>query len=54
MRDEQGQIVPAGVFVPVIEQLGLVRMIDRHVLDLASGLPDRQSALCSSPSTSPA
>jgi len=35
MRDEQGQIVPAGVFVPVIEQLGLVRMVDRHVLDLA-------------------
>ncbi len=35
MRDEDGQIIPAGVFVPVIEELGLVRMIDRHVLDLA-------------------
>ena len=27
--------MPAGVFVPVIEQLGLVRMMDRYVLDLA-------------------
>jgi diguanylate cyclase (GGDEF)-like protein len=35
MRSETGEIIPAGVFVPVIEQLGLVRLIDRYVLDLA-------------------
>src|SRR5215813_2437782 len=35
MLDDNGEIVPAGVFVPVIEQLGLVRLIDRYVLDLA-------------------
>jgi diguanylate cyclase (GGDEF)-like protein len=35
MRDEAGQLVPAGVFIPVIEQLGLVRIVDRYVLDLA-------------------
>jgi diguanylate cyclase (GGDEF)-like protein len=35
MRDENGEIIPAGVFVPIIEQLGLVRLIDRYVLDLA-------------------
>jgi len=35
MRDENGEIIPAGVFVPIIEQLGLVRLIDRYVLELA-------------------
>jgi diguanylate cyclase (GGDEF)-like protein len=35
MRDENGDIIPAGVFIPIIEQLGLVRLIDRYVLDLA-------------------
>ncbi len=35
MRDDDGEIIPAGVFVPIIEQLGLVRLIDRYVLDLA-------------------
>jgi diguanylate cyclase (GGDEF)-like protein len=35
MRDENGEMIPAGVFIPVIEQLGLVRLIDRYVLDLA-------------------
>jgi len=35
MKDENGEIIPAGVFVPVIEELGLVRLIDRYVLDLA-------------------
>ena len=35
MRDENGEIIPAGVFIPIIEQLGLVRLIDRYVLDLA-------------------
>jgi diguanylate cyclase (GGDEF)-like protein len=35
MRDETGDLVPAAAFVPAIEQLGLVRLVDRHVLDLA-------------------
>jgi diguanylate cyclase (GGDEF)-like protein len=35
MREEDGTIVPAGAFVPMIEQLGLIRNIDRFVLELA-------------------
>jgi diguanylate cyclase (GGDEF)-like protein len=30
-----GEVVPAGKFVPVIEQLGMMRALDRRVLDLA-------------------
>jgi diguanylate cyclase (GGDEF)-like protein len=35
MRDERGEIVPAGAFIPIIEQLGMARQLDRHVLDMA-------------------
>jgi diguanylate cyclase (GGDEF)-like protein len=35
MSDEKGNIVPAGAFIPVIEQLGMARQLDRHVLDMA-------------------
>lgn len=35
LRDEAGALLPAADFVPVIEQLGLVRRMDRHVLELA-------------------
>jgi diguanylate cyclase (GGDEF)-like protein len=35
MIDEKGGIVPAGAFIPVIEQLGMARQLDRHVLDMA-------------------
>lgn len=35
MRDRDGDLVPAAQFIPVVEQLGLMRAIDRHVLDLA-------------------
>lgn len=35
MRGTDGELVPAGSFIPVVEQLGLMRAIDRHVLDLA-------------------
>ena len=35
MSDEKGNIVPAGEFIPVIEQLGMARQLDRHVLDMA-------------------
>ncbi|HEV8679831.1 MAG TPA: GGDEF and EAL domain-containing protein [Stellaceae bacterium] len=35
MRTPDGRIVTAGEFVPVIEQLGFIRLIDRYVLDKA-------------------
>jgi diguanylate cyclase (GGDEF)-like protein len=35
MRDADGTIVPAGQFVPAIEQLGFIRTIDRFVLERA-------------------
>jgi len=35
MRSRDGRIVPAGEFVPVLEQLGFIRLIDRYVLDKA-------------------
>src|SRR5262249_18874644 len=35
MRSRDGQIVPAGDFVPILEQLGFIRLIDRYVLDKA-------------------
>jgi len=35
MIDRDGTPVPAGSFVPVVEQMGLVRLIDRKVLDLS-------------------
>lgn len=34
MIDEDGELVPAGTFVPVVEQMGLMRLVDRRVLDL--------------------
>jgi diguanylate cyclase (GGDEF)-like protein/PAS domain S-box-containing protein len=33
MRTPEGRIVPAQEFVPIIEQLGFIRLIDRYVLD---------------------
>jgi len=35
MRTADGRIVSASEFVPVIEQLGFIRMVDRYVLDKA-------------------
>jgi len=35
LRRPDGSIVPAGRFVPVAEKIGLMRLLDRHVLDLA-------------------
>lgn len=35
MWDTDGKLLPAGLFVPHIEQLGLMRTIDRYALDLA-------------------
>ncbi|NDE90400.1 MAG: bifunctional diguanylate cyclase/phosphodiesterase, partial [Alphaproteobacteria bacterium] len=35
MVNQKGDFIPAGLFIPVIEQLGLVNMVDRKVLDMA-------------------
>lgn len=35
MIDDKGQFIPAGLFIPVVEQLGLANIVDRRVLDLA-------------------
>jgi len=35
MIDEDGRVVSAGEFVPIIEQLGFIRVIDRFVLEKA-------------------
>src|SRR3546814_11058371 len=35
MVEGQGAVVPASAFVPIAERLGLVREIDRRVLELA-------------------
>lgn len=35
LKSAAGELVPAAAFVPVAEQLGLVRQMDRHVLELA-------------------
>src|SRR3546814_8047016 len=35
MRRPNGEIVGAAEFIPVVEQLGLIRQIDRRVLELA-------------------
>jgi len=35
MRRPDGEIVPAGAFMPVVEELGLIHLIDRRVLELA-------------------
>jgi diguanylate cyclase (GGDEF)-like protein len=35
MMGEDGSVISAGEFVPVIEQLGFIRVIDRHVLEKA-------------------
>lgn len=35
MVNEKGDFIPAGLFIPVIEQLGLANIVDRKVLDMA-------------------
>ena len=35
LQRPDGEVLPAGRFVPVVEQLGLMRALDRRVLDLA-------------------
>ncbi len=43
MRDADGRHTVAGAFLRVAEEMGLVRLIDQHVLELAAG------ELCASP-----
>jgi EAL domain-containing protein (putative c-di-GMP-specific phosphodiesterase class I) len=35
MRSRDGRVIAAGDFVPILEQLGFIRLIDRYVLDKA-------------------
>lgn len=35
MLDDDGQPVPAGLFLPAAEQLGIIRKLDRHTIELA-------------------
>jgi diguanylate cyclase (GGDEF)-like protein len=37
LKDEQGKIMSAAEFIPVVEELGMTRFMDRHVLDMAIG-----------------
>jgi diguanylate cyclase (GGDEF)-like protein len=45
MQRADGEVVSAGEFIPVAEQLGLSRLIDRRVLELSVGLLRRQKDL---------
>ncbi len=36
MTDDKGAFIPAGLFIPVVEQFGLAHIVDRKVLDLAA------------------
>jgi diguanylate cyclase (GGDEF)-like protein len=35
LKSSTGELIPAAAFVPVVEQMGLIRQMDRHVLELA-------------------
>ncbi len=35
LRGTDGALIPAGKFIPAVEQVGLARLVDRHVLDMA-------------------
>lgn len=37
MLDENGDIVPAGLLMPAAEELGLIRQLDRHILEQVLG-----------------
>jgi diguanylate cyclase (GGDEF)-like protein/PAS domain S-box-containing protein len=34
LKEPNGDILPAGAFIPVVEQLGMTRLMDRYVLDM--------------------
>ncbi len=35
IKDREGKLIPAGQFIPAVEHVGLTRLVDRHVLDMA-------------------
>lgn len=35
LRGQDGQLIPAGKFIPAVEHVGLARLVDRHVLEMA-------------------
>lgn len=37
MIDDDGKVIPAAEFVPVVEQMGMIRLIDRYALEMAVG-----------------
>jgi diguanylate cyclase (GGDEF)-like protein len=45
MLDQEGNPIAAGGFVPVVEQMGLMRLIDRKVLDLGLDALERNPAM---------
>ena len=45
MIDEEGEIVQAGSFIPQAEQLGLIRLLDRRVLELVTDVLRENSDL---------
>ena len=46
MEKHDGSLVSAGEFIPIAEQLGLSRLIDRRTLELCVGLLKRHPDLC--------
>jgi diguanylate cyclase (GGDEF)-like protein len=45
MINEKGEFIPAGLFIPVVEQFGLAHIVDRKVLDLSVEALKADSAL---------
>lgn len=45
MRRDGGELVPAASFIPVVEQLGLIRSVDRQALELAVADLHRSTAV---------
>lgn len=43
--EPEGAVLPAGAFVPVVERMGMMRMIDRHMLELAVAELERHPAV---------
>ena len=35
MLNENGELIPAGLFIPVVEKLGLIRRLDKYTLEMA-------------------
>ncbi|HCM83331.1 MAG TPA: hypothetical protein DIS76_02035 [Rhodospirillaceae bacterium] len=35
LRSPSGELIPAGKFIPAVEHVGLARLVDRHVLEMA-------------------